>query len=186
MPFKRNPENAETMDSLARLVATLPRVAWDNAAHSLLERTLDDSGNRRFILPEAFLLSDELLRRAQRILEGLVIYDGVVSRNLAVYGTFAASERLLMELVKAGADRQAMHELIRRHSMSAWDTLQGRPSSPNPLPELLASDPQILAFLPADQVAALLDAGDYVGDAPERARNMATAIRQALDTLTEP
>jgi adenylosuccinate lyase len=186
MPFKRNPENAETIDSLARLVATLPRVAWDNAAHSLLERTLDDSGNRRFILPEAFLLNDELLRRSQRLLDGLVVYNGVVSRNLAVYGTFAASERLLMELVKAGADRQAMHELIRRHSMSAWDALQQRPSSPNPLPKLLASDPQILAFLSADQVRALLDAEDYVGDAPERARNMATAIRQALDTVTEP
>jgi len=63
MPFKRNPVGAENVDSLARLVAALPRVAWDNAAHSLLERTLDDSGNRRFILPQAFLLTEEVVRR---------------------------------------------------------------------------------------------------------------------------
>lgn len=84
MPFKRNPVHAENLDSLARLVAALTRVAWDNAAHSLLERTLDDKANRRFILPQAFLISEELLRRAGRILRGLEIYDGAVARNLAV------------------------------------------------------------------------------------------------------
>ena len=62
MPFKRNPINAEKIDTLARYVAALPRVAWDNAAHHLLERTLDDSANRRLILPEAFLATDEILR----------------------------------------------------------------------------------------------------------------------------
>jgi len=67
MPFKRNPINAEKIDSLARYLATLPRVAWDNAAHSLLERTLDDSANRRAILPEAFLCADELLSLAARV-----------------------------------------------------------------------------------------------------------------------
>ena len=61
MPFKRNPINAEKIDSLARLLAQMPRTAWDNAANSLLERTLDDSANRRTILPEAFLICDELL-----------------------------------------------------------------------------------------------------------------------------
>jgi adenylosuccinate lyase len=64
MPFKRNPITAENIDSLARLVAALPRVAWDNAALSLLERTLDDSANRRLLLPEAFLLTDEVLSRS--------------------------------------------------------------------------------------------------------------------------
>ncbi len=180
MPFKRNPEDAETMDSLARLVATLPRVAWDNAAHSLLERTLDDSGNRRLILPQAFLLTDELLRRAQRILDGLVIRTELVARNLEAYGTFAASERLLMELVKAGADRQEMHEVIRQHSMTAWDLLQREISAPNPLPDLLAGDSAVRAFLPEKQVRSLLDASDYTGDASERARDLAALIHQAV------
>ena len=178
MPFKRNPESAETMDSLARLVAALPRVAWDNAAHSLLERTLDDSGNRRMILPQAFLMTEELLRRAHRILRGLVVYEGAVTHNLESYGPFAATERLLMELVKAGADRQAMHERIRQHSLAAWDAIQR--GEQNPLADLLAADTVILGFLPVERVGALLDARAYVGDAPQRARALAAVIGQTL------
>ena len=174
MPFKRNPIRAENMDSLARLIAALPRVAWDNAAHSLLERTLDDSGNRRLILPQAFLICDELLVRAQGILKGLVVREERVTRNLAAYGTFAATERLLMELVKAGADRQEMHEVIRKHSMAAWDAVQR--DEANPLSGLLAGDPEVLAFLPSENVVALLDARDYVGNAPQRARELAAMI----------
>jgi adenylosuccinate lyase len=179
MPFKRNPVEAENMDSLGRLVAALPRVAWDNAAHSLLERTLDDSGNRRQILPQAFLLTEELLRRAERMLRGLVVKDGAVAKNLAVYGTFAATERLLMELVKAGANRQTMHECLRQHSLAAWDAIQqGRP---NPLIEQIAADPAVLEFLPTEEVRALMDAQNYVGDAPFRARELARTIRDRLD-----
>ncbi len=178
MPFKRNPEDAETLDSLARLVAALPRVAWDNAAHSLLERTLDDSGNRRFVLPQAFLLCDELLRRADRILGGLVIHEAAVAHNLNVYGTFAATERLLMELVKAGADRQEMHEVIRGHSMAAWEAIQS--GEPNPLAGCLASDPVVQGFLAPDHVKVLLNAEGYVGDAPQRARELADMIRDKL------
>ena len=176
MPFKRNPVNAENVDSLARLLAALPCVAWDNAAHSLLERTLDDSANRRLILPEAFLIADEMLTRSLRLIDGLVIDDRAVARNLAAYGAFAATEPLLMELVRAGADRQAMHERIRQHSMAAWQAIQA--GQPNPLPALLTADPDVLACLPADRVAALLDAAGYVGDAPQRARQMAALIRE--------
>jgi adenylosuccinate lyase len=181
MPFKRNPVNAENINSLARFVAALPRVAWDNAAHSLLERTLDDSGNRRLILPQAFLLCDELLKRAHSIFRGLVVRDGAVADKLEVYGTFAATERLLMELVKAGADRQAMHEVIRQHSLAAWDSVQRDTSAGNPLPDLLSSDPAVLEFLEAEQVRTLLDAKGYVGDAPQRAREMASQIRRGID-----
>ena len=182
MPFKRNPENAETMDSLARLVATLPRVAWDNAANSLLERTLDDSANLRLVFPQAFLVTDELLVRARRILGGLVVHDKAVARNLETYGVFAATERLLMELVKAGADRQAMHELIRHHSMEAWGTLQQDPTHPNPLAGSLSTDPKVLAYLPQQQVLALLDAKGYLGDAPSRAEALAKRIRERIGT----
>ena len=179
MPFKRNPVNAENINSLARYVAALPRVAWDNAAHSLLERTLDDSGNRRLILPQAFLICDELVSRAHPILRELVVRDGAVTGKMEIYGTFAATERLLMELVKAGADRQAMHEAIRQHSLTAWDTIQRDASAANPLADLLSSDPAILGYLPVETVRTLLDATQYVGDAPQRARDMAVRIRQA-------
>jgi adenylosuccinate lyase len=178
MPFKRNPIDAENLDSLARQLAALPRVAWDNAAHSHLERTLDDSANRRMVLPEAFLLADELLGRATRIVRGLVVREEVVARNLATYGVFAATERLLMEAVKAGGDRQELHEVIREHSLAAWDAL--RRGEANPLAERLACDERLTRWLPVDQVTALLDASGYVGDAAERARALAEEIRLAL------
>ncbi len=178
MPFKRNPVNAENMDSLARYVAALGRVAWDNAAHSLLERTLDDSANRRIILPNAFLASDEILRRAHRILRGLNIHDEGIARNVAAYGTFAATERLLMELVRNGADRQTMHELIRAHAMAAWQAVWA--GTPNPLADRLAADPEVLRYVDANRVRELLDATAHVGDAAERARRMAETIREAL------
>jgi adenylosuccinate lyase len=178
MPFKRNPVHTENIDSLARFVAALPRVAWDNAAHSLLERTLDDSANRRIYLPEAFLASDEILRRARRVLEGLNIHDEGIQRNLAAYGVFAATERLLMEAARNGADRQAMHEVIRRHSMAAWGAVWV--GEPNPLADLLAADPEVLKYVEADRVRELLDASGHVGDAPVRAKQMAGVIRETL------
>jgi len=176
MPFKRNPINAENMDSLARYVAALARVAWDNAAHCLLERTLDDSANRRLILPGAFLASEELLRRAQRILNGLRIRKESIAQNLATYGTFAATERLLMALSRAGANRQEMHELIRRSAMDAWEAVQR--GEPNPLAHDLANNPEVQGHLSAERVRGLLDATEHVGDAPERARRMAAVLRE--------
>lgn len=176
MPFKRNPIRAEKMDSLARYVASLPAVAWHNAAHSLLERTLDDSANRRVILPQGFLAVDELLRVAEGLLEGLVVREGAVRATLARYGPFAATERVLMEAVRAGADRQVFHEVIRRHALAAWPIVEA--GEPNPLLGMLADDPEVTHRVPASRLPALLDAGDYVGDAPERARRLARQARE--------
>jgi adenylosuccinate lyase len=178
MPFKRNPIKAESADSLARLLAQLARVAWDNAALSLLERTLDDSANRRTSLPEAFLISDELLQIVTGVCEGLRVDEGAMARNVSTYGPFAATERVLMALGKAGADRQEMHEHLREHAMRAWDALQG--GSPNPLVEQIASDAEFLRYLSADELRALMDASDYVGDAPQRARALANQIRSVI------
>jgi adenylosuccinate lyase len=178
MPFKRNPITAENIDSLTRLVATLPRVAWDNAALSLLERTLDDSANRRLILPESLLLTDEVLQRAEKLVAGLQIWPGPSARNLRDYGIFAATERVLMAAVKAGGDRQVLHEVIREHSLAAWAELQA--GRTNPLAGRLAGDERIAKYLSADTVWSLLDASGHVGDAPERSLAFAAAIRQAL------
>jgi adenylosuccinate lyase len=173
MPFKRNPIQAEKINALARFVASLPRVAWDNAAHSLLERTLDDSASRRVVLPEAFLATDEMLSVALHIVQGLRIHETQIARQMRAYAPFAATERLLMALVKAGADRQVMHERIRQHAMAAWaEVSAGRP---NPLNELLSADLEITRYLSPDQVRALLNADGYVGDAPARARALAEA-----------
>jgi adenylosuccinate lyase len=178
MPFKRNPIHAENIDSLSRQLAALPRIAWDNAAHNYLERTLDDSANRRTTLPEAFLLADELVTRATRLMAGLVVDAGASARLLATYGPFAATERLLMHLARAGADRQVFHEVIREHSLAAWAALKAGQS--NPLVEALPADPRVTAYLPAADARALLDASAYVGDAPVRARAVAAELRAAL------
>ncbi|GAB4435638.1 MAG: adenylosuccinate lyase [Anaerolineae bacterium] len=178
MPFKRNPINAENIDSLARFVAGLPRTAWDNAAHSLLERTLDDSANRREIIPAAFLAVDEIARRATRLLTNLRVDEGAMARNLEKYGTFAATERVMMAAVKEGADRQEMHEIIREHSLAAWaEIAEGKP---NPLPVRLFNDERVTRYLTLTQITYLLDASRYVGDAPRRARHIAAEIKNQV------
>lgn len=178
MPFKRNPINAEKIDSLARALAQMPRLAWDNAAHSLLERTLDDSANRRSMLPEAFLITDELLRVTNFIVEGLQINESVMENNLSTYGPFAASERVLMALAKAGADRQAAHERLRQHALIAWEAV--RVGKPNPFVDRLCSDSDLLRYLTAEKIRELLDVSQYLGDAPQRASQFAKQVRELI------
>jgi adenylosuccinate lyase len=178
MPFKRNPIRAEKINSLARYLAALPRIAWDNAAHSLLERTLDDSANRRIFLPEAFLATDELLRTANSLLKGLRVDEAAIARNLTIYGPFAATERVLMALVKSGADRQEMHERIRSHAMKAWEAV--RAGEENPLASLLCKDAIMTEYLSEEELRRLMDARSHLGDAPERAREMAKTIQEII------
>jgi adenylosuccinate lyase len=178
MPFKRNPINAEKIDSLARSLAQFPRLAWDNAAHSLLERTLDDSANRRSMLPEAFLIADELLSVASKIIKGLKVNKNSLTRNLSVYGPFAATERVLMSLTKAGADRQEMHALLREHALAAWQSVQN--GQENPLTERLLSDPILNRYLDRATLEELMQVDKYTGDAGGRALKFASQVRSIL------
>lgn len=180
MPFKRNPVAAENIDSLARQLAALPRIAWDNAAHCLLERTLDDSANRRSLLPEAFLLSDAILSRATAVIADLRVEAAASERLLSRFGVFAATEKVLMEATRAGGDRQALHEILRDHAMTAWAATSR--DAPNPLVDLIQADPRIVRWVPAERLLVLLDARTHVGDAPLRARRLADQIRLALAT----
>jgi adenylosuccinate lyase len=178
MPFKRNPVNAEKICSLARFVAGLPAVAWGNTADSLLERTLDDSANRRATLPEGFIALEECLLAATRLVRGLVVDSAAIKANLERFGPFAATERVLMALVRAGADRQRCHERLREQSLKAWAALKA--GRPNPLAELLAADPEFLRYLQPARLRELMDARAYVGTAPERALALAAEIKTAL------
>lgn len=178
MPFKKNPIRAEKICSLARSVSAALPEAWNNAAVTLLERTLDDSANRRRYIPEIFLALDEMLLSTAEILKGLVVDQHGSEAILEMYGPFAAVERLLNHLVKEGADRQAMHERLRQHSMTAWDALEE--GKPNPLVEQVSNDTTILQYLQPGKVQALMDARTYVGLAPQRARAMAARIRSTL------
>ena len=178
MPFKRNPIACEKICSLARLVQAYPPVALENASDSLLERTLDDSANRRVIIPEAFLALDEMLESAVKVLSGLVIDYNRIARNLEDYSLFSGTERLLAELTRRGADRQEMHELIREHSMEAWS--QVREGKKNPLAGLLSSDKEISRFVKPADMEKLLDASHHTGLAEQKARAMAEKIRKNI------
>jgi adenylosuccinate lyase len=175
MPFKRNPIRAEKINSLARYLASLPRIAWDNAANSLLERTLDDSANRRIMLPEANLAADELIHTATNILSKLQVDERAMARNLNLYGPFGGTERVLVALVKAGADRQEMHERLRRLSMQAWEAI--RQGDKNPLPQLFYQDVEISEYLSEQEIGGLMDARGHIGMAPERARQLVKTIQ---------
>lgn len=178
MPFKRNPINCEKIDSLCRFVSSQSEVLWQNAASTMLERTLDDSANRRVTLPECFLATDEVLTTATKIVTGMQIHESGVKRNLATYGLFAASERLLMELGRRGANRQEMHELIRHYSLKAWAEVQE--GQVNTLAEMLSSDRTVLSFMKEEEVLQSLNAEEYVGDAPLRTRMVIQEVEAAL------
>ena len=180
MPFKRNPIGAENICSLARILAGMPRVAWDNAAHNLLERTLDDSGNRRSVLPEACLITDEILGRATKLIRGLRVDEGSARRLLATYGKFAASEPLLLTAARRGGDRQELHEVLREHAMDAWDAIKR--GEENPLEEALCTDPRITRWISEEEARGLMDPTGHVGDAVERARALAAAVKRELST----
>lgn len=178
MPFKRNPINAENICSLARYVAAMPAVAWDNASQAILERSLDDSANRRLMQSESFLIADELLMRTIRIVREMRIDEAAINSNLVRYGPFAASERVLMSLVASGADRQECHEWLRQSSLNAWRAIQS--GADNPLMDLLMNDSRIRHFLSAGQIKQLMDITAYTGTAEIRAIDMAKEINSVL------
>ena len=179
MPFKRNPIMAERIDSLARLLPAYADVAWQNAATNLLERTLDDSANRRTILPEALLCTDEILALAKKIVEGMRVDERRIAENLRTYGPFAGTEAVLMEAAKRGANRQELHEVIRESAMRAYDALANGES--NPLARLLADDERIARWVDPAEVRERLDPTGHVGDAPQRARRLAKRIRDTVE-----
>ncbi|MEK7633637.1 MAG: adenylosuccinate lyase [Patescibacteria group bacterium] len=175
MPFKKNPISSENICSLARFVATLPPVASENASFSYFERTLDDSANKRIVIAEAFLTTDQILMTAEKIISGLVINKERISFNLRQYASFAASESIILETVRNGADRQEMHEALRINSMIAWTDIQN--GKKNPMMQLLLDDKLVSKYLNKDKLEKLMEVENHIGNAPERARKLAKLIR---------
>jgi len=163
MAYKRNPMRAERMTSLARFTIELEGNAWHTAAEQWLERTLDDSANRRLVLPEAFLATDAILVLATNVAAGLEVREPVIARHVAGQLPFLATERLLVRGVKAGGDRQRLHEVIRTHSLAVAQAVAER-GAPNDLLERLARDPAFKSLKVAIQ-ADELDATAYTGRA---------------------
>lgn len=174
MPFKRNPVEAEKINSLARTVSLAPLTAWNNHADSLLERTLDDSANRRSLFPDTFLAVDEILMALEKIVDGLKTNRVMMQHNLDKFGPFAAIERVMMAAVKNGADRQEVHETLRQLSMAAWQDVQT--GMGNPLFDLVSQDQRITRWVSAGDLDQLFDVEHYTGFAAQRARELAKKI----------
>lgn len=182
MPFKKNPVSCENICSLARYVAALPNIALQNATHSYLERTLDDSANRRIIIPQAFLAVNQILITSQKIISGLIINKKRIQYNLEQYAPFVATESILMEAVKNGADRQKMHELLREISMQAWDAIQKGES--NPMEKLLTENNDLTQYVTIKQIKNLLKISKHTGDAPQRAKKLSKKILKTIFFIT--
>jgi adenylosuccinate lyase len=166
MAYKRNPMRAERMTGLARFVIELEGNAWHTAAEQWLERTLDDSANRRLVLPEAFLATDAILVLATNVAAGIEVREPVIARHVATELPFLATERLLMRGVKAGGDRQRLHEVIRSHSLAVARAVAEQ-GAPNDVLERLARDPAFRALGVALGPEDLAPAA-YIGRAPRQ------------------
>lgn len=163
MAYKQNPMRCERICALARYAMSLEANTAQTLATQWLERTLDDSANRRLVLPQAFLALDAVLILYQNVAAGLVVFPKVIEKNLREELPFMATENILMAGVTAGGDRQDLHERIRRHSLAAGAAVKEE-GKPNDLLARLAADP---AFGRVDLTSAL-DPAKFVGRAPEQ------------------
>jgi len=165
MPYKRNPMRSERCCSLARHLITLANNTYNTAAAQWLERTLDDSANKRITLAEAFLTADSVLGILQNISEGLVVYPEVINKHIMQELPFMASEHLLIEMVNKGADRQECHEHLRHHSQAAGNNVKQK-GRDNDLIDRVRVDKY---FQPIwGEIDNLLDPKKYIGRAPEQ------------------
>ncbi|GHS93243.1 adenylosuccinate lyase [Planctomycetales bacterium] len=163
MAYKRNPMRSERICSLARFLMSLPANAYATHATQWLERTLDDSANRRLTLPEAFLAADAILELCANVANGLVVYPKIIERNLTAELPFMMTENILMAAVKAGGDRQELHEKIREHSQAAAAEVKQH-GRDNDLLSRLQNDAAFAAI--AHDFRRLADPSLYVGRAP--------------------
>ncbi len=178
MPYKRNPMRAERICALARHVVTLAADPAATAATQWLERTLDDSANRRVSIPDAFLAVDAILVLVENVGRGLVVNPRVIARNLERHLSFLATESILMRAVQAGGDRQDLHERLRTHALEASRRM--KEGEEGDLLERIADDP---AFgLSEEELQSLLDPARFVGRAPRQVQEFLEAwVRPVLE-----
>ncbi len=171
MAYKRNPMRCERVCSLARYIQNLPLNAANTHSVQWFERTLDDSANRRIVLPEAFLATDIILSILLDVTNGLQVWPNVIARRVMAELPFMATENILMAAVKAGGDRQALHEVIREHSMAAARRIK-EAGGDNDLLERLRKDPAFASI--ADRFDELVNPKDFIGRAPEQVVDFVT------------
>ena len=172
MAYKQNPMRCERICSLSRYLMTLPADAAMTASSQWLERTLDDSANRRIVVPEAFLCADSVLRLARNVVSGLRINEKMTEKALKEYLPFIATENILMEAVKHGGDRQELHEHIRKITVGASEALkQGEDYD---ILGKLAQDESL--GLSREDLEALMDPSLYIGRCAEQVSSFLNQI----------
>ncbi len=176
MAYKRNPMRAERIGALARFVISLQSNGAHTAATQWLERTLDDSANRRLSLPESFLATDAILLLVENVVAGLEVRPAVIARHVEQQMPFMATERWLMRAVQSGGDRQALHEVIRQASVVVAERVSR--GEENDLLDRLAAAPEFRA-LPVEELRADLEPVKYIGRA-------ATQVPEFLDGYLAP
>jgi adenylosuccinate lyase len=162
MAYKRNPILSERICSLSRYLMSLSTSAAQTASTQWLERSLDDSANRRLVLPQAFLAADAVVRLCLKVVEGIVVNEPVINRNVREALPYMVTETLLMAAVAAGGDRQLVHEIIRKHSHAA--SASAKAGRVNDLIERLRGEPVFRGI----ELDSLLDPSSLVGRAPEQ------------------
>ena len=177
MAYKRNPMRCERICSLSRYLMADAANAPMTASVQWLERTLDDSANRRISLPEGFLCADAVLRLCRNVTDGLRVNEKIVDKTCREYLPFIATENLMMEAVKRGGDRQELHEIIRTCSMEA--TLRMREGEPCDLLDRLSKE---TAFgMSRAEMETLLEPSRYIGRCPEQVDAFLAAVKPLLD-----
>ena len=179
MAYKRNPMRSERICSLARYLIANAMNAPMTASTQWLERTLDDSANRRISMPEGFLCADAILRLAQNVTAGLVVNEKIIERTVREFMPFMATENLLMEAVKRGGDRQQLHEIIRKCSMEA--TARMKNGEDCDLLSRLAAEP---AFgLTEAEMKEVLDPSLYIGRCAEQVDVLTAKIKSLIASV---
>ena len=183
MAYKRNPMRCERIVSLARYIINDAGNAADTAAAQWLERTLDDSANRRIAIPEAFLAADSILTIVINVISGGTVYPKVMEKHLREELPFIASENILMDAVGSGGDRQELHELIRQYSQQAAYRVKSE-GLDNNLLDLLKADPKF--GLTDESLAKVLDIRKFVGCAPEQTEEfLAECVKPVIEANKE-
>ena len=177
MAYKRNPMRSERITSLARYIMADTMNPAMTAGTQWLERTLDDSANRRISIPEAFLAADGILTLYINVIKGLTVYPKVIEKHLMEELPFMATENILMYCVKKGGDRQTLHEAIRRHSVDAGKTIKSE-GKENDLLDRIAADP--VFGLTREDIDGIISEGGFTGRAEEQTEEYLGQVREVL------
>ena len=176
MAYKRNPMRSERIASLSRYVMADVTNTMFTSACQWFERTLDDSANKRISVPEGFLATDGILDLVLNVVDGLVVYDKVIEKRLMAELPFMATENIMMDAVKAGGDRQELHEKIRQLSMEAGKNVK-QEGKENNLLELIAADDEFPMTLP--ELQALMEPSRYTG-------RSASQVEEFIQEIVQP